>query len=407
MKSRVVITGQGAISSIGSSVAEIYANLREGKNGISELNFPDVDRLKVRKGGQIKNYDPSNYFDSKQIMRTDRFSQFALIAAAEAINNSGLELLDHNSLKNVGIILGTSIGGVETMNDGYKKVFEEGINRLHPFTIPKIMNNSATSLISIEYNIRGPSFTVSSACSSANHAMGLAYEAIKFKRADIMVTGGSESFLSFGGIKPWESLRVLSPTMCRPFSKGRDGLVHGEGACIFVFENLESAKKRGADIIAEVIGFSMSSDSYDLIKPSPLGSVSALSGVLKDGKIGKSEVSYINAHGTGTVLNDKVECDAIKKVFGKNSSDLKISSTKPMHGHLIGATAALELLACTLALNENIIPPTINYLGPDPACNLDIVANHAQEIKNANIVLNNSFAFGGMNAVLALKKFLN
>ena len=267
------------------------------------------------------------------------------------------------------------------------------------------MNNSATSLISIEYRIQGPSFTVSSACSSANHAMGLAYETIKTRKSNIMITGGSESFLSFGGIKPWESLRVLSHDKCRPFSKGRDGLVLGEGAGIFVFESLDSAKKRKAEIVAEIIGFSMSSDASDLIKPNNIGPEKALEGVLKDGMINKTDVGYINAHGTGTILNDKMESKAIKKVFGPYSKSLKVSSTKALHGHLIGATAAIELFACTLAINEKVIPPTINYLGLDPDCNLDVVPNCSQELKKVGVVLNNSFAFGGMNAILALKKF--
>ena len=405
MKNRVVITGMGGVSSIGMSVPEIYNSLREGKSGIGQLEFPDVSRLKVKTGGQIKNFDPSNFFELKQVGRMDRFSQFALLAANEAITTSGLKTCKEDWSENAGIILGSSIGGIETINYSYKQVFEEGHNRLHPLTIPKIMNNSATSLISIEYQIQGPSFTVSSACSSANHAMGLAYETIKSRKSEVMITGGSESFLSFGGIKPWESLRILSQSKCRPFSKGRDGLVHGEGAGIFVFESLESAKKRRATIIAEVVGFSMSSDASDLIKPNNIRPKKALRGVLKDGMINKTEVSYINAHGTGTILNDKVECEAINTVFGPHTRALKVSSTKAMHGHLIGATAAIELLACTLAVSEKVIPPTINYVGLDPDCDLDVVPNYSQELKSVDVVLNNSFAFGGMNAVLALRKY--
>ena len=405
MKNRVVITGMGGVSSIGMSVPEIYNSLREGKSGIGQLEFPDVSRLKVKTGGQIKNFDPTNFFELKQVGRMDRFSQFALLAANEAITTSGLKTCKEDWSENAGIILGSSIGGIETINYSYKQVFEEGHNRLHPLTIPKIMNNSATSLISIEYQIKGPSFTVSSACSSANHAMGLAYETIKSRKSEVMITGGSESFLSFGGIKPWESLRILSQSKCRPFSKGRDGLVHGEGAGIFVFESLESAKKRRATIIAEVVGFSMSSDASDLIKPNNIGPKKALRGVLKDGMINKTEVSYINAHGTGTILNDKVECEAINTVFGAHTRALKVSSTKAMHGHLIGATAAIELIACTLAVSEKVIPPTINYVGLDPDCDLDVVPNYSQELKSVDVVLNNSFAFGGMNAVLALRKY--
>ena len=407
MTNRVVITGMGGVSSIGMSVPEIYNSMKEGKSGIGMLEFPDVARLKVKTGGQIKNFDAHDHFDEKKITRMDRFSQFALLAANEAIMSSGLKNAKENWSENAGIILGSSIGGIETINHSYKQVFEEGHNRLHPLTIPKIMNNSATSLISIEYGIQGPSFTVSSACSSANHAMGLAFETVKSRKSSIVITGGSESFLSFGGIKPWESLRVLSQNKCRPFSKGRDGLIHGEGAGIFVFESLDSAKKRKAEIVAEVIGFSMSSDASDLIKPNNVGPQKALEGVLKDGMINNTDVSYINAHGTGTILNDKMESEAINKVFGPYSKSLKVSSTKAMHGHLIGATAAIELFACTLAINEKVIPPTINYLGLDPNCNLDIVPNCSQEVKRVGVVLNNSFAFGGMNAVLALKKFDN
>jgi len=243
MTNRVVITGMGGVSSIGMSVPEIYNSLREGRPGIGQLEFPDLTRLKVKTGGQIKNFDPSKHFELKQVGRADRFSQFALLAAKEAITNAGLENCKEEWPENAGVILGSSIGGIETINHSYKQVFEKGHNRLHPLTIPKIMNNSATSLISIEYHIQGPSFTVSSACSSANHAMGIAYETIKSGKSKILITGGSESFLSFGGIKPWESLRVLSQSKCRPFSRGRDGLVHGEGAGIFVFESLASAKK--------------------------------------------------------------------------------------------------------------------------------------------------------------------
>ena len=405
MTNRVVITGMGGVSSIGMSVSEIYNSMKEGKSGIGMLDIPDLARLKVKNGGQIKNFDANNHFEQKKIARMDRFSQFALLAADEAITSSGLKNSQETWSENAGIILGSSIGGIETINNSYKQVFEEGHNRLHPLTIPKIMNNSATSLISIEYRIQGPSFTVSSACSSANHAMGLAYETIKSRKSNIMITGGSESFLSFGGIKPWESLRVLSHDKCRPFSKGRDGLVHGEGAGIFVFESLDSAKKRKAEIVAEIIGFSMSSDASDLIKPNNIGPEKALEGVLKDGMINKTDVAYINAHGTGTILNDKMESKAIKKVFGPYSKSLKVSSTKALHGHLIGATAAIELFACTLAINEKVIPPTINYLGLDPDCNLDVVPNCSQEVKTVGVVLNNSFAFGGMNAILALKKF--
>ncbi|OUX45089.1 beta-ACP synthase [bacterium TMED277] len=403
---RVAITGQGVISSIGKSVNEVYESLESGLSGITDLEIEDVDRLKVKSGGQIKDYDPLQFFEAREISKMDKFSQFAMIAARQAVNDSGLSFKDEILAVSSGVILGSSAGGMSTLNESYKHVFEKAKNKVHPFTIPKIMANSAASNISIAFNIRGSSFTVSSACSSSNHAMGLAYESIKNGRQKVVLTGGSESLLCFGGIKSWESLRVMSPSLCRPFSKGRNGLVHGEGASIFVFEDLQHAKKRGANIIAEVIGFSMSSDASDLIVPNVNGPERAIREVLKDAKINNERVTYINAHGTGTVSNDKIECQAIKKVFLDQSYNLKVSSTKAMHGHLIGATSAIELLSCTLAIQKGIIPPTINYLEADPDCDLDLVPNYAQET-DVDCVLNNSFAFGGMNAVLAIKKFKN
>tara|TARA_X000001036_G_scaffold374605_1_gene363059 strand:- start:612 stop:1829 length:1218 start_codon:yes stop_codon:yes gene_type:complete len=403
---RVAITGQGVISSIGKSVNEVYESLESGLSGITDLEIEDVDRLKVKSGGQIKDYDPLQFFEAREISKMDKFSQFAMIAARQAVNDSGLSFKDEILAVSSGVILGSSAGGMSTLNESYKHVFEKAKNKVHPFTIPKIMANSAASNISIAFNIRGSSFTVSSACSSSNHAMGLAYDSIKNGRQKVVLTGGSESLLCFGGIKSWESLRVMSPSLCRPFSKGRNGLVHGEGASIFVFEDLQHAKKRGANIIAEVIGFSMSSDASDLIVPNVNGPERAIREVLKDAKINNERVTYINAHGTGTVSNDKIECQAIKKVFLDQSYNLKVSSTKAMHGHLIGATSAIELLSCTLAIQKGIIPPTINYLEADPDCDLDLVPNYAQET-DVDCVLNNSFAFGGMNAVLAIKKFKN
>ena len=403
---RVAITGQGVISSIGKSVNEVYASLENGLSGITALEIEDVDRLKVQNGGQIKGYDPLQYFEAREISKMDKFSQFAMIAAREAVNDSGLSFKNESLAISSGVILGSSAGGMSTLNESYKYVFEKEKNKVHPYTIPKIMANSAASNISIAFNIQGPSFTVSSACSSSNHAMGLAYDTIKSGRQKVVLTGGSESLLCFGGIKSWESLRVMSPNLCRPFSKGRNGLVHGEGAGIFVFEDLHHAIKRGANIIAEVIGFSMSSDASDLIVPNVNGPERAIREVLKDAKINTERVTYINAHGTGTVSNDKIECQAIKNVFLDASYNLKVSSTKAMHGHLIGATSAIELLSCTLAVQKGIIPPTINYLEADPECDLDLVPNYAQET-DVDCVLNNSFAFGGMNAVLAIKTFKN
>ena len=281
-------------------------------------------------------------------------------------------------------------------------MYEEGKNRVHPFIVPKLMNNSAASHVSMNYNLKGPSFTVATACASSNHAMGQAFWLIRSGAATAMVTGGSESMLCFGGVKAWEGLRVMSKDACRPFSASRSGMVQGEGAGIFVFEEFEHAKARGASILAEVVGFSMTSDAADIVMPSQHGATRAITGALLDARIDAEKVGYINAHGTGTAANDKTECAAVSKAFGRHADEIMISSTKSMHGHLIGGTGAVELLACLMALNDGIIAPTIGYEEPDPECFLDVVPNEAREAQVSH-VLSNAFAFGGQNAVLALK----
>ena len=265
------------------------------------------------------------------------------------------------------------------------------------------MNNAAASNVSIKFNAQGPCFTIASACSSSNHAMGQALNLIRSGVIKTAITGGSESMLCFGGIKAWEGLRIMSKEACRPFCKTRDGMVQGEGAAIFIFENYDNAKKRGANILAEVAGFSMTSDAKDIVNPSKKGAARAIFGALKDAKFNPEDVGYINAHGTGTLANDKTECSAIKEVFKNHTKNMMISSTKSMHGHLIGGTGAVELLACLLALKNKIIAPTINFLKKDPDCDFDVVPNIARQ-KNVQCVLSNSFAFGGLNAVLALRK---
>jgi nodulation protein E len=254
----------------------------------------------------------------------------------------------------------------------------------------------------MRWNLKGPSFSVSTACSSSNHAMGLAFQLIRSGATDVMVTGGSEAMLSFGGIKAWEGLRVMSKDACRPFSANRNGMVQGEGAAVFVFEEYEHARKRGAEILAEVVGFAMTSDAADIVMPSQQGAARAMTGALLDAGLDPSAIGYINAHGTGTAANDKVECAAVANAFGHHADELMISSTKSMHGHLIGGTGAVELLACIMALREGVVAPTIGYEEPDPECALDVVPNTAREAK-VDAVLSNAFAFGGLNAVLALR----
>ena len=399
---RVVITGAGAVSPLGMDVNTIFSSLSEGISGITPLNFYNSERLSVKIGGQIHGYNPDDYFSKQEKSIYDKFTQFALIASKEAILESGLEFNEDDCTK-IGVILGTAGGGLQTQDENYRQVYENGKNRVHPFIVPKLMNNAAASHVSIKFNIQGPCFTIASACSSSNHAMGLALNLLRTGTIKVAITGGSESMLCFGGIKAWEGLRVMSKESCRPFCKTRDGMVQGEGAAVFIFENYEHAKKRGANILAEVAGFSMTSDAHDIVNPSKKGAARAINGALIDSKLNPEDIEYINAHGTGTLANDKTECAAIKEVFKNYSQNLMISSTKSMHGHLIGGTGAVELLSCILALNKNTLAPTINYQKVDPDCDLDVIPNIARE-KKIKCTLSNSFAFGGLNAVIALKK---
>lgn len=400
---RVVITGAGTINSIGQTVPETLNAMQEGRCGIGPLSFRDVDRLSIKIGGQVHNFEPETVFNRQQLALYDRFTQFTLLAAKEALKLSGLVFSGDLAARS-GVVLGTAGGGVSTWDDNYRTVYEDGKNRVHPFVVPKLMNNAAASHISMEYNLKGPSFTVSTACASSNHAMAQAFQAVRSGLSPAMITGGSESMLCFGGVKAWEGLRVMSRDACRPFSANRNGMVQGEGAAIFVFEELEQAKSRGAEILAEVIGFSMSSDATDIVMPSKQGAARAIGGVLKDAGLNPQDVGYINAHGTGTAANDKTECAAVADVFGQHADHLMISSTKSMHGHLIGGTGAVELLACIMAVRDGVIAPTIGYQEPDPECALDVVPNEAREQK-VEVALSNAFAFGGLNAVLALRRF--
>ena len=400
---RVVITGAGTINALGHSVPDTLEAMRDGRCGISELDIRDVDRLAIRIGGQVKSYDPEERFNRQQLALYDRFTQFTLIAAREAIGQAGLSFSGELAAR-AGVVLGNSGGGMTTLDENYRSVYEDGKNRVHPFVVPKLMNNAAASHVSMEFNLKGPSFTVSTACASSNHAMAQAFQLVHGGATPVMITGGSESMLCFGGVKAWEGLRVMSKDGCRPFSANRNGMVQGEGAGVFVFEELEHARKRGADIMAEVAGFAMSSDAADIVMPSKNGAARAIKGAMRDARIDPSEVGYINAHGTGTAANDKTESAAVADVFGAHADKLMMSSTKSMHGHLIGGTGAVELLACIMALRDGIIAPTVGYEEPDPECALDVVPNVAREA-HVDVALSNAFAFGGLNAVLALRRF--
>lgn len=399
---RVVITGAGTINALGHDVPETLEAMREGRCAIAPLEFRDVERLSISIGGQVKGFEAEGRFNRQQMTLYDRFTQFTLVAAKEAIAQSGLEFAGDLANRS-GVVLGTAGGGVSTWDDNYRAVYEEGKNRVHPFVVPKLMNNAACSHISMEYNLRGPSFTVSTACASSNHAMAQAFMMVRSGLAPAMVTGGSESMLCFGGVKAWEGLRVMSRDACRPFSANRNGMVQGEGAGVFVFEDYEHARARGAEILAEVVGQAMSSDASDIVMPSKQGAARAIAGALRDAGLNPSDVCYINAHGTGTAANDKTECAAVADVFGPHADSLMISSTKSMHGHLIGATGAVELLACIMALRDGVIAPTIGYEEFDPECALDVVPNEAREAR-VDVALSNAFAFGGLNAVIALRR---
>ena len=398
---RVVITGAGTINALGHNVLQTLEAMREGRCGIGPLDFRDVDRLAIKIGGQVRDFNADSEFNRQQMSLYDRFTQFTLLAAKEAIGQSGLTFTGELAATS-GVVLGTAGGGVSTWDDNYRAVYEEGKNRVHPFVVPKLMNNAAASHVSMEFNLKGPSFTVSTACASSNHAMAQAFSMVRSGMSTAMITGGSESMLCFGGVKAWEGLRVMSKDACRPFSANRNGMVQGEGAAIFVFEEYEHARARGADILAEVSGFAMTSDAADIVMPSKHGAGRAIAGALKDARINPEEVGYINAHGTGTAANDKTECAAVADVFGRYADDLMISSTKSMHGHLIGGTGAVELLAVIMALRDGVIAPTIGYEEPDPECALDVVPNTAREAQ-VDVALSNAFAFGGLNAVMALR----
>ena len=398
---RVVITGSGTINPLGTDVTETLLSMQEGKCGIGPLKFRDVDRLSIKIGAQIEGYTETDYFNRQELVLYDRFTQFAILAARQAVNESGL-IFDGELSENSGVLLGTAAGGMNTWEDNYRAVFQSGKNRVHPFVVPKLMNNAATSHVSMEFNLKGPSLTVSTACASSNHAIGLAFHMVRSGMVDVMIAGGSEAMLTFGGVKAWEGLRVMSKDACRPFSDNRSGMVQGEGAGIFILEKYENAISRGANILAEIVGFAMNSDASDIVVPSQQGAATAMRRALKDARMDINDVGYINAHGTGTRANDTNECAAITKVFGAQVKKLMVSSTKSMHGHIIGGTGAVELLACIMAIRDGIIAPTIGYEQKDTSCDIDVVPNIARNAKVKGVV-SNAFAFGGMNAVLVMR----
>lgn len=397
---RVVITGAGTVNALAQDVPGTWAAMAAGRSGIGALEFPDVERLSIRIGAQVRDWRPEDHLDRTRMSLYDRFTQFALVAGAEAMAQAGLAAVPGDATR-WGAVIGTAGGGNGTVNEAFRAVFAEGRNRVHPFTVPRLMNNAAASHLSMQWGLTGPVFSVATACSSSNHAIGLAFQMIRSGMADGMLAGGAEAMLNFGGLKAWEGLRVMSPDACRPFSLGRNGMVQGEGAGVFVLEDREAALARGATILAEIRGFCMTSDAGDIVMPSAEGAARTMRGALADAGVAAEDVGYVNAHGTGTAANDRCEAAAIHAVFGERAEAVPVSSTKAMHGHCIGATGAIELLACIMALRDGVIAPTIGYEAPDPDCRLDVVPHEARQAQ-VGVAMSNAFAFGGLNAVLVL-----
>jgi nodulation protein E len=398
---RVAITGAGAISALGRNTTEFAESLRLGRGGIGQIESAGVATLRFQNGAEVKNYSHQPYFDDRRADFMDRFAQFAVIAAREAVQDAGVEWTAELR-ETSAIVTGSCVGGQSTEDAGFVEIYKKGSNRVHPLTIPKTMANAGASHISMEFGITGPAFTISTACSSAAHAIGQAFQMIAAGTADLAITGGSEAPFSLGILKAWEAMRVVSPETCRPFSKDRRGMILGEGAAMFVLEPLEAARARGARIHAELVGFGMSADACHITQPSVEGAARAMRAALRSARLAPERIGYINAHGTATVANDLTETAAIRQVFGPHADRLAISSTKSMHGHALGAAAALECLATVIALRDGVLPPTANFNEPDPECNLDVIPNVARH-QQVEYAMSNSFAFGGLNAVLVLK----
>ncbi len=399
---RVVVTGMGAFCALGRDLSEFDQALREGRSGISRFEPSEFSELRFTTGGEIKNFNPIDHMPAKEADMVDRFAQFAIVAATEAVRQSGIEWTQ--DLKdNTAIVTGSCIGGQATENQGFWDVYKMGRNRVHPMTIPKTMANAGASAISLRFGITGPSFTIATACASSAHAIGQAFTMVASGMTDFALTGGSEAPFSFGLLKAWEAMRVVTPTVCRPFSKDRNGMSLGEGAAIMAIETLEHALARGAKPLAEIVGFGMSADAHHITQPSAEGAAKAITMALKQAGIGPEQVGYVNAHGTGTNVNDVTETRALKLALGDHAYKVAISSTKAMHGHTLGAAGALESTAAILAMTGGYVPPTINYSVPDPECDLDYTPNALRTL-DFEYAISNSFAFGGLNAVLAFRR---
>jgi nodulation protein E len=400
---RVVVTGLGVICALGRDRGEFWASLAAGRGGVGPLVGVDGAQLRIATGAQVRDFDPESCFDPRRVALLDRFAQFGLIAAREAVADAGVRW-ERRRGERAAVVMGSCVGGQSSQDVGFVALYRDGQTRVGPLSITRIMANAAACHVAMEFGITGPTYTVSTACASAGHAIGQAFWMVRHGVADLALAGGSEAPFSYGNLKAWEAMRVVAPDVCRPFSRDRAGMVLGEGGAVLVLEPAEAALARGARVYAEVVGFGMNSDAYHLTQPSPAGAARAMAMALEDGGIAPERVGYVNAHGTGTLANDPMETRAIREAFGAHAERLAVSSTKSMHGHALGAAGAIEAAATVLALHRGIIPPTANFTEPDPECDLDVVPNEPRPA-SPEFALSNSFAFGGLNAVLAFRRW--
>jgi len=413
MQRRVVITGMGAITPVGLNVEEMWQSMLAGKSGAGLITKFDTSEFVTKFAAEIKGFDPLDHFEKKELRRLDSYTQYALVSAREAVKSSNIDFEKEDKTQ-IGVIVGSGIGGMLSFETEIRKLIEQGPRRISPFFIPQMISDIAAGQISMEYGLKGPNYATVSACATSGHAVGAAFETVKRGDADIMVCGGSEAAITPMGIGGFNSMKALSTrnddptTASRPFDLERDGFVMGEGAGIIIIEELEHALKRNANITAEIAGIGFTADAYHLTQPAPEGegAVRAMRQCIADGNLTVKDIQYVNAHGTSTPFNDKNETAAIKTVFGDLTKELSISSTKSMTGHLLGAAGAVEGIVSALAIKNNMIPPTINYETPDPECDLNYTPNKPQN-REVTAVISNTFGFGGHNACLSFKKFVN
>ncbi len=395
-----MVTGQGVVTPLGTGVDKFWAALKSGACGIREVQSFDTEELYITIAGEVPDFDPIERDLSKQLRLADKYSQYAGCAAREAVTQSKLDMpLKDNEAYRAACVIGSGIGGITTLELSYKMLFKEGKRATHPLTLLKAIGSSASAHVSIEYGIKGPTFGVVSACSTAAHSIGLVYRMIREGGVDMGLAGASEASLNWGTTRAWQAMRVLSPDGLWPFSKNRNGTVLAEGAGILMLEEYEHAKERGAPILAELMGYGTTSDAADMVNPSIEGASTAIQMALDDSGLAPSDIDYVNAHGTATAVNDINETRSIKRVFGDHANKLSISSTKSMHGHCLGAGGGIEAVAAIKAIGENYVPPTMGLNEPDPECDLDYTPNAGKD-REVNYAMSNSFAFGGLNAVL-------